>query len=383
MDYGNAAIAVAYPLLTLWLDRRGILPGWCSPIILCYATGIVLANLPRYGIDGAFIESLAGGSMLLGLPLLLLAVNLRSAWQHARTMLMAYGLCCLAGLISTSVAAVVYLPSFPDGYKVAGMLTGLYTGGTPNVQAIGIALGAPANYLVLIQAADVLLGGAYLLGLLSFLPRLYSSLLPTTISSELVAKSDNSPDRTVSDANPPKHTLRSVTAFLLISIGIVGASASLSYLLTGSWTSPTLLVLLVTSLSLGLAATAPHLRAQLGNSYTVGEYFILVFCIGIGMLADFKLLLDQGVQLLAFSALALGLTTLLHLLVCICLRVDRDTVILSYVAAAYGPVFVAQVATSLRNTTVLAPAMAASLLGFGIGNYLGIGLGLALRALTG
>ena len=79
-------------------------------------------------------------------------------------------------------------------------------------------------------------------------------------------------------------------------------------------------------------------------------------------------------ELLLFSFIALSATTLLHLLLCYWRKIDRDTVILSSVAAFYGPVFVVQVATAIKNKSLLAAGLAVSLLGFGIGNYLGIGV---------
>ncbi len=100
-------------------------------------------------------------------------------------------------------------------------------------------------------------------------------------------------------------------------------------------------------------------------------------------MADFRELASNGMDLLYFSALALSSTTLLHLLLCRAFGIDRDTTILSSVAGFYGPIFVVQVATALKNQRLLAAGVAVSLLGFGIGNYLGIGLAYLVRWLGG
>ena len=117
----------------------------------------------------------------------------------------------------------------------------------------------------------------------------------------------------------------------------------------------------------------------MGNTYPLGEYFILVFSVALGLLADFRTLASSGLDLLWFSFLALSATTLLHLLLCRLFGLDRDTVILSSVAGFYGPVFVVQVAAALGNKRLLAAGIAVSLLGFGIGNYLGVGLAYGVR----
>ena len=340
--------------------------------MLCYAAGILLANLRLLMLPPGLLEQLAGGSMLIGLPLLLLAVRPADVLRHARPMLLSFSLCCLAGLVATVCATLLLADTVPDSWKVAGMLTGLYTGGTPNVQAIGLALSAPADYLVLIQAADVLLGGAYLLALITFLPSAFARIYPPT------------PRQTGGGAAGAGQVVQTVSLSrtatqLLVATLVTVTAAGLAYLVTGKATSPTFLVLAVTSL--GLILTLTRVPRLLGNTYPLGEYFILVFCVAIGLLADFRTLVDHGLELLYFSAVALGLTTLLHLLLAKVARVDRDTVILGYVAAVYGPVFVVQVATALGNRQLLATALGVSLLGFGIGNYLGIGVAWLLHAL--
>ena len=56
------------------------------------------------------------------------------------------------------------------------------------------------------------------------------------------------------------------------------------------------------------------------------------------------------------------------------LAIDRDTLMVASTAAFFGPVFVAQVAAAIRNPSLLAPGIAVGLLGFAIGNYLGLGV---------
>ena len=367
-DFAGIALALTVPILAGLAVDRGWVPRWISSIILCYGVGILVANLRLWPIDGDLMEGLAGGGMLIGLPLLLFSVKVRDFRQYGGQMLGSFLLCCLAGLLCTGLTAYVFRASIADGWQIAGMLTGLYTGGTPNVQAIGIALEAPAEYVVLIQAADVLLGGSYLIGLVSFLPAVYGRIFPPT-------PGDHS--SLVQEAMSESATWGQRARQFAWSVCVVIMSVGISRLLTGSWFAPTGIILSVTTLSI-LFTLTPLVR-RVGNAYPLGEYFVLVFCVALGMLADFRQLAAEGAELLLFSAVALSTTTVLHLLLAKLSRIDRDTVILSSVAAFYGPVFVVQVAAAIRNTRLLASGVAVSLLGFGIGNYLGIGLAYALR----
>lgn len=357
----SVALCIGFPLLARLAERRGWAPSWLSSIIACYGIGIIVANLRVWPIDNKQLESVAGASMLLGLPLLLFAVRIKDSLRYARTMLLGFGLCCLAGLLCTAAVGWYLSGQMDDAWRVSGMLVGLYTGGTPNVQAIGLALEAPAEYMVLVQAADVLLGGAYLLGLITFLPKVYAWFYPVAEAGE------GETEQTLSEVMPFEVQLPQ----LGIAILVTACSAALTFVLAGKL-DLTVLILALTTLS--LIAGNLSVVQRTGNTYPLGEYFILVFCVALGLMADFRALAEDGMELLYFSALALSSTTLLHLLLCKLFRLDRDTVILSSVAGFYGPVFVVQVAAALKNRHLLAAGIAVSLLGLGLGNYLGIGL---------
>jgi uncharacterized membrane protein len=63
---------------------------------------------------------------------------------------------------------------------------------------------------------------------------------------------------------------------------------------------------------------------------------------------------------------------------CRLFRIDTDTFLITSVAAIMSPAFVPMVARSLKNPTVLMSGMATGILGFAIGNYLGIAVALLL-----
>ncbi len=80
----------------------------------------------------------------------------------------------------TSVVLYLLFPEMlgPEGWKAAGMLVGVYTGGTPNLAAVGKALDVNAVTLVSVQGADVIVGAVLLLFPVSLAPRLFGKVLP-------------------------------------------------------------------------------------------------------------------------------------------------------------------------------------------------------------
>ena len=64
------------------------------------------------------------------------------------------------------------------------MLVGVYTGGTPNLAAVGKALGVSNETFVMVNAADVLVSAPYFLFLITIGPRVFARFLPTPEPSD-------------------------------------------------------------------------------------------------------------------------------------------------------------------------------------------------------
>ena len=113
--------------------------------------------------------------------------------------------------------------------------------------------------------------------------------------------------------------------------------------------------------------------------FEMGEYLLLMFCVAIGMMADFTKLAADGGMIIGFTALVLGTTIILHLIFSKLFKIDSDTVLITSTAAIYGPVFIGQIASAIRNRSLVFSGMATGLIGFAIGNYLGIAVAYFVR----
>ncbi|MEL6656828.1 MAG: DUF819 family protein [Bacteroidota bacterium] len=358
-------LSLLFPFVALYLERKKMVPSFFSAVVQCYAFGIIIGNLLPSLVHERVAEQLAGVGMILALPMLLFGANIKANWKLAGPGLVSFGLCAVAGLIGTGLAAYFFQASQEDGWKVAGMLTGLYTGGTPNLQAIGMAVEAPSDYVVLLQAADIVGGGIYLLLLMTVIQRFLGLFLPS-----FTLTTDDTMEQEEEGSGSELNAIWFIPTGISILVG--GVSVLLTIALSGGMSNTTILILFLTTISLALSF-APRI-SSLPGSFAQGEYFLLIFCVALGLMANFQKLLDGGLPLLAFSLVALTATILLHWLLSWLFKVDRDTVIVSSAAALYGPVFIAQVTTAIQNRRLLAPGIALSLLGLALGNYLGIGV---------
>ena len=147
------------------------------------------------------------------------------------------------------------------------------------------------------------------------------------------------------------------------------------------WGKPAVapVLFLITSLSIAASFWKPVHDARL--SFPVGYYLVLVFCCAIGSQVDLSLL-DSGIlNMAAMVATVFYGTIILHLLLCRLFGIDRDTAIITQTASLFGPPFVPPVAGALRNPAMLLSGLTTGLVGYALGNYLGLGTGLILGGL--
>ena len=162
--------------------------------------------------------------------------------------------------------------------------------------------------------------------------------------------------------------VKAIGLTLLIVVGSVG----LTFLSPGGLENTGLLILLLTTLSI-FASFNMQIRNWQG-SYKAGEYFLLMFCVSVGLLSDFSRLINEGGEVIRYMGSILIITIVLHLFLCRIFKIDRDTALITSTAAVYGPVFVGQVASAIGNRELVVAGIACGLVGMAIGNYLGIGV---------
>ena len=355
----------------MWLSNRFKSISFLSPIVICFAVGILVRNLNVIPIDEQISGIARDGTILYALPLLLFSSDIKDWLSHSRKTLLGFVLAVISGAIATSIVAYLFSDRIEDVWIPAGMIMGIHSGGTPNLFAVGIALDASDEVLTLTNSAQILWGGIYLLFLLSLGPKFVGSFLSKQISSF-----ENQTDAHSEYVNYHSINLKDVLIGLAITTIIVAASSGLSYLIFNSLV-PTFVIVFVTTMAI-LCSFSRYIRTLKGP-FEVGDYFLLIFGVAVGMMSDFRALLEKGGHYIAFVGLIFLLTVITQLILSRLFKVDRDTFIISSTAAIFGPVFIPQVAQVLKNRALILGGIAISLLGLAIGNYAGLLLAYFLR----
>jgi uncharacterized membrane protein len=220
---------------------------------------------------------------------------------------------------------------------------------------------------ILLNASEILCGGVYFIFLTTVAQRLLLFFLPPFQRNREGATPDSG--GLTSGSTFQKQNVSQMLLSLGLAVLVFGASVGFSFLVMGEIHLITVLISLST-LSIALSLS-PRVR-ELQGSYDLGQYLILVFSVAIGMLTDFGGLLQSTPLLLVYTALVMVGAISLHYLMASLFRIDADTVLITSTAAIFGPAFVGQVAVALRNKEVVLSGIITGLVGYAVGNYLGI-----------
>lgn len=129
-----------------------------SPIVVCYVVGIVLANLPFIPVDSEVSMLVSTAMVPLAIPLILFSTDFKSWLKLAPKTILSFVLVMVSAVSAALLAALLFHNRVPEYWKLSGMLVGVYTGGTPNLMAVGAGLNASDELLGATNVSDMLIG---------------------------------------------------------------------------------------------------------------------------------------------------------------------------------------------------------------------------------
>jgi uncharacterized membrane protein len=366
-----------FPALIIHLDKKYTLVNRIGTVVICYGMGLLIGNV---GIlpDGiaAFQETVCSACVALAIPLLLFSLDIRKWITLAGKTMLSLLLGIVSVIIMVILGFFLFRDVIPDIWKVSGVLVGFYSGGAPNAAAISLALEMEPEVFIITQTYDLVVGAVTLLFLMTVAQRFFLLFMRP------YKPTDQEETRDARDSYHDKYESydgifsRRIFLFLLLAIGlsvlILGISAGISQLFFKEMNTA-LVILGITTL--GIAASFIPRVKKIEKSFQGGIYLILVFCLVVASMADISMFSLESLPLLAYILLAVPGALLLHGILSRFFKVDVDNFLIISVALSMSPPFVPVVAASLKNREIILPGLIIGLLGYAVGNYLGIGMG--------
>jgi uncharacterized membrane protein len=380
---------LAFPAAVAELVKRNKIAGMIGPVVICYVVGFLLGNNPVVEINKELSKTIYEISILFAIALLLLSTDFIKWFKYAGKAVVSFTLAIVGVIISVTGWTFFFSDKIPDIWKIAGMLSGVYIGGTPNMAAVGFSLGVKQETFILLNASDLVMSSIYLLLLMSVAQRLLLNFLPSFRRED-----DTDRESTFHYARKGKFSKRQLLGYFgiafLIAVVIVGISFGFSQLgkkiLSDLGTSEQTvkefegpLILFAITL-LGIACSFYDKIRNLPNTYEFGEYFLLIFCLGIGSLSNISELINSSPELFAYVACVMVTAISVHYLLAFIFRIDADTVLITSTAGIFGPAFIGPVASALKNKNIVVSGLTTGLAGYAVANFIGVALAYFLKS---
>ena len=358
--------------------------------MLLYVIGLVIANIPMPE-EIKILQGIIPTIMIpLAIPMMLFGCTFKTSEMSLQIRLVT------SGVISVCLAIVAgYLlfgSEIHQGAEIGGMLAGKCTGGTLNAAALKEGLRISDSTYILLTTYDIVICFFYFVFLLGGGIRLfrwfYGEKTRIEISeedAEIIKK-----EMAAVKANPykglwSKAGIKQIFKVLGTTIVVVAVDAGLSYLIgwifgadlanfmnekKGGWFMAPF-ILMLTTIGIGLSFYKPIQKFD--KSYDLGMYLIYIFSITIASMADLSnLQIMENLNMIALLVFTIFVSLFIHAIICRFLKVNADSMVISSVAFINSPPFVPMISNAMKNRAALVTGITSGLMGYAVGNYLGI-----------
>ena len=382
------ALYVLVPVLIIECFKRWTWMQKIGTVVAAYAVGIIFALTGFVHFEPETAEALSFGKIQstlmsiavpLAIPLMLFNCDFK-LWTKAlpKTIWSLVG-----GIVAVLVAVISgYFifrnPDIPDFNKVAAMMTGIYTGGTMNFNALGASLGVDKTQMAIVLAFEMVLTTPYIFFIIGGGYKVFRKILPYQDVTRKGRRDEEVETKDVENYRGmfAKKNIGGMLAGLGLSVLFLAIGAGLALLLTGKLNE---LVVILTITTLSIIASFFKKVRELPKTFELGMFFILIFSVIVASMFDIHSVNGGSLSIGLFVAWVMIVAAVLHLILCRIMHVSGDLFCVSQIALLCSPPFVPPVVGAMQNKKVLISGIVIGLVGYAIGTYLGVAIALILN----
>ncbi len=370
------------PALVILLCERVKLFNKIGTILTLYFIGIIFSNLfvfPFQTITNSISgvqNAISSITIPLAMPLILFSCNFKRLPLRSATLSMIFGIISVVCAIISGYFIFEGKVGDEEFNNIAGMLVGVYTGGTPNLAALKMMLGVDEATYILINSFDMIVSLAYITFLLTIGIKLFRLALPYKTEENVSTSSISNQNIDTNSTNKDLyHNVFTKSNFfptilsILLSVSVAGVSIGISFLITGKIDMLTLFLSL-TTIAIALSFVPSIKRAE--KSYDAGMYLVLIFSLVIASMVNIsEINFKEGLWFLLYIVYAIFGSLAIQLLLSKIFKINADITIITSVALINSPLFVPMIADCMKNKSVIIVGITIGIIGYAIGNYLG------------
>ena len=372
------ALYILVPVIIIECFKRWTWMQKIGTVVAAYAVGIIFALTGLVHFEAGTEAAISFGKLQstimsvavpLAIPLMLFNCDFK-LWTKA----LPKTLWSLVGGIGAVLVAVIsgyyifHTPDVPEFNKVAAMMTGIYTGGTMNFNALGASLGVDKTVMAIVLAFEMVLTTPYIFFIIGGGYKVFRKILPYEDVTRKGRTDENVETKDIEN-------YRGMFAGLGLSVLFLAIGAGLALLITGTLNE---LVVILTITTLSIIASFFKKVRELPKTFELGMFFILIFSVIVASLFDIHSVNGGSLMIGMFVAWVMIVAAGLHLLLCRIMHVSGDLFCVSQIALLCSPPFVPPVVGAMKNKKVLISGIVIGLVGYAVGTYLGVAIALIL-----
>lgn len=367
------------PLLIIEGFKRWKWVQTLGTVVLAYAVGIIASLCgvfhfqdPEVAVSFSKMQSMMMNvAVPLAIPLMLFNCDFK-LWTKALPKT-AWALVggILAVLVSVVSGYFIFRNHIPEPAKVSGMMTGIYTGGTMNFNALGASLGVDKSVMAIVLAFEMVITTPYIFFLLGGGYKIFRKLLPfKDITHKGRTDEENVETADVENYQGmlEKKNFWGMLKGLGLSVVFLAIGAGLALLITGTLNE---LVVILTITTLAIIASFFKKVRELPKTFELGMFFILVFSVIVASMFDINSVNGGSLYIGGFVLWIMFMSMILHLIFCRIAKVSGDLFCVSQVGLLCSPPFVPPIVGAMKNKKVLISGIVVGLVGYAAGTYLG------------
>ena len=228
----------------------------------------------------------------IAIPLLLFSSNLKEAKKLSKKVLLSFASMIVSVTIVSALTFFLYGRNLEKGAELSGMAIGVYTGGTPNLNAIGNIFGLDATTIGIANLSDMMIGAVFYMFLLLLCKPLLARFLPESSADTYMREASaitNTEELNLKEFKQSKPLVK--TFFLAFGIAILGAVLGLLLwvilgMQEGKMTDLLVPTMMITVTVLGIVGSFNKKIREVKGTNVVGQYLILVFSFALASSMD-------------------------------------------------------------------------------------------------
>ena len=378
-----AALTIIYlfgiPLAIMLMAKRWPIIDKISPMVILYIIGLTVGNTVLSGeVVNSLCTNISNVVVLMAIPLMLMGCDFKM-WS-TKAVVKTF----LIGIVSVlSVTIAGYFLFHPmaqnaeisniDYAKISAVMTGIYIGGIPNLAPVSKAVDLPQHLFLLVSGYDLIVTGLYLI-LVVFCGKLIIRKIFKLNNLKQEEKTTDLPNEEASSFKNKKlkHIILNRALGIIVALLVVVIAYAISLIIPLE-NNTAVIIIVLTTVSLLLSLTKPVKRLE--GTFDLGLYFVYVFCLAVATLVNIHdMEFSKHLFILYYIAFAVFGSIMIQIILAKIFKINGDLVLVSSVALINSPPFVPMVAAVLNNKDIILPGIAIGLLGYAVGNYLGIGI---------